>query len=360
MQQYCVVAQDSEMPPETPHSVWTLTDGRPGNLNPARALARALEAHGWAPAEDRTATLRPWAARLPAGVWVALGAREGGWPFTGLSDRGAGVARPWPDLVISAGRRSAPIAAAMRRLSGGAVRAVQILDPGLSPARFDAVVVPEHDRLTGPNVLRSLGSLSAVTPATAAEAAARETRFTALPRPRAAVLLGGPSRSARFGEAEGRAVVAAVRALAEAGWTPLVTPSRRTPAGLAAEIARAVPSASVWDGGAPNPYPALLGAAELALVTADSANMASEAASAGLPVLVLDLPGLAPKLRRFHAALRERRCSRIFRGEPETWEAPPLDEAARVGAEVAVRLGGGYTTPRGFGRWRWGWATRAM
>lgn len=336
MQHCCVNAQDSEI---GPRSVWIVTDGRLGNLNPARALARALQTHGWEAAQERTAMPRAWAARLPAGLWAALGAREGGWPFTGLADRGAGLARPWPGLAIGAGRRAAPAVAALRRLGG--VRAVQILDPGLDPGRFDLVAVPSHDRLRGGNVLTTLGSLSVVTPAAARTAAAEWPRPPGLPKgPLAAVLLGGPSRSARFGAAEGRAVVAAVSALA-ARFGVLVTPSRRTPAGLAAAVAEGAPGAWVWDGTGPNPYPAILGLAEIALVTADSANMVCEAASAGLPVLVTGLEGVSGKLRRLHGDLQAGGFTRIFEGTAEVWPAPGLDEAGWVGAEVARRLAGG-------------------
>ena len=47
----------------------------------------------------------------------------------------------------------------------------------------------------------------------------------------------------------------------------------------------------LWDGEGENPYFGLLGLADFLVVTCDSVNMVSEAASTGKPVYVADLPG---------------------------------------------------------------------
>jgi hypothetical protein len=99
------------------------------------------------------------------------------------------------------------------------------------------------------------------------------------------------------------------------------------------------PAARVWAGGAANPYPGVLGAAQAAMVTEDSVNMASEAATAGLPVYISGLGRIEEKFRRFHAALAERGCARPAADGPATWTYPPLAEADRVAALLADRLG---------------------
>jgi len=304
--------------------VWVLTDGRPGNENPARALADALRDRGWPEARIVRAEPRAWAARLPASAWSAWPARRSGWPFSGFRDPSVFDA-PWPRLVVSAGRRSAPAAAAMRRLSGRETRAVQILDPRMGATRFDALVAQAHDGLTGATVVATLGSLSR------APTVATDPRLDGLPSPKVAVLLGGPSGAARWSAEDGDALRSGLERLASRGVGLAVTPSRRTPSGLVRAV-RSVPGVWVWDGEDPNPYPAMLTGAAAALVTADSVNMASEAATAGLPVLVAPVSGLSPKLRRFHEALRVAGHARPFRGVLETWTPPPLNEAARVAA----------------------------
>ena len=97
-------------------------------------------------------------------------------------------------------------------------------------AAFDALVVPEHDRVAGANVFHSVGAVNRLTAQAIAEAAAAwAERFAGLPRPRLAVMVGGPSRSARFtAEDEGR--------LAQALET-LARPARADRDGLAPDAA---------------------------------------------------------------------------------------------------------------------------
>jgi uncharacterized protein len=318
-------------------NLWVLSDGRAGNEAQAMGLAEALARRRPVALSVKRTVPGRWAALVPSALSWRLGARADGWPFSGLAEGGDALVPPWPEAVIGAGRRVAPIAAALRRLYG--IAAVQILNPQMPPRAFDAVVVPEHDALAGANVFRSVGAVNRLTPGAIAEAAACWTEAMAgLPRPRIAVLVGGPSRSARFGEADGRNLLAALTTLAGTHGL-MVTGSRRTPPGLAERIREAVGSRGfVWDGTGANPYPGLLGHADAVLVTEDSVNMASEAATTGLPVHVFPLGGRAAKIARFHASLEARGASRRFSGAIGLWRYPPLAEADRIAGDL-VRCG---------------------
>jgi len=328
-------------------TVWAITDGRAGNEAQATGLAQALTraASGdWRVEVKRIALRRPLHL-LPPRLWTVLGAREGGWPFSALEDRGAGLARPWPDVVIGTGRRSAPIVAAMRRIAraaGERLVAAQILDPQMDLSAFDLVVAPEHDGLSAPNALSTLGAVTRLTPERIAGEAARwRNRLAHLPSPRVAILLGGPSKSAFWREEDVDRFCVQMAALAtEAGL--MITPSRRTdPVVLAALRADCPPDRCwIWDGTGDNPYPGILGLADAVVVTEDSVNMASEAASTGLPVHVFRISGLDPKLRQFHEALSAQGAARSFEGPLETWDYTPLRETDRVAARLAELLDG--------------------
>ena len=139
--------------------LWVLTDGRPGNEAQALGLAEAIARRRPASIALRRVAPKAWTARLPAQLWHALGVHEGGWPFTAYNARVRRIKPPWPDLAIGAGRRIAPLVAALRKLHG--VKTVQILDPCMPLADFDLVVAPEHDRvhgrMTGQNLIATLG-----------------------------------------------------------------------------------------------------------------------------------------------------------------------------------------------------------
>ncbi len=292
--------------PVSARRIWVVTDGKAGNETPARSLAEALataRAPGGTDIEIKRIALRRAASVLPAPIWPLLAARRAGvagWPFSALVDRGAGLAQPWPDLIISAGRRSAPVAAEIRRRSGSAVRVVQILDPKMSPARFDLTIVPAHDGLSGPGVL----SLPAALGRSAPPADNRDARLDALPRPLLGILLGGPSRAAKVTRADFEQVSGLIGRAAAAGYGIAVLGSRRTPDWARGIIsAHASEAAFIWDGREPNPYQALLAAADVFVVTGDSVNMVSEAAATGKPVYAAPVSHLAEKLLRFHGAM---------------------------------------------------------
>ena len=246
---------------------------------------------------------------------------------------------PWPDLAIGAGRRVAPLVAALRAAHG--VPAVQLLDPRMPPGAFDLVVAPGHDRLAGPNLIPTLGAVNRLTPASIAAAAeAWRPRLAHLPHPRVAVLLGGPSRSAFWSEDDLDRFVAEIAALSRAGTGIMLTPSARSdPAVMAALRADCDPAATfLWDGTGENPYPAILGLAEAAIVTEDSVSMACEAATAGLPLQVFRIAGVSDRLRAFHRQLAAQGIARDFSGPLEHWTYPPLAEADRAAAEIERRL----------------------
>ncbi|MGG7566686.1 mitochondrial fission ELM1 family protein [Rhodovulum sp. DZ06] len=319
------------IPLAPPKLIRVVTDGRPGNENPALGLAEALAARTGATVETARITLRPGLSALPAAIWARrLGP---GWPFSGLS-RGAEGLRDPADLVIGAGRRSAPIVAALR---GPGRAAIQLMNPQMPLARFDAVIAPEHDGLRGANVMSSLGSLTRLSAARTAAAAAALPPEWRPEGPTLAAMIGGPSGAATFTDAEAEALLSALARARAQGFAPLLIPSRRTPPALIDRLKAAFPDAPIHTGDGPNPYPGVLGVAAAALVTADSVNMCSEAASTGLPLFILPVPGLSPKLQRFHAALAARTGARAPDDFTAAWTYPPLDEAGRIADALLAR-----------------------
>lgn len=313
--------------------VWLLTDGNAGNLRQAEALAAALGLDS-----PRFPLLEP----QPPWRWLAPrrlpGARHAFGPgFAAELARGA-----TPELVIGCGRQGA-LAARLVRERGA--RAVQILDPRIDPRHWDVVVVPAHDRLRGRNVVPLLGSLNPVDDAWLARARLDFPALCALPQPRTALLLGGPTRLAPWTAEQLAATLARVRTqvLAEGG-SLLATVSRRTPAALRAPLhaaMRGVPGV-LWDGeaGGANPYPGLLACADRIVCTPDSVNMISEACATAAPVHVAG-PDLARgRLAGFLGALLELGRIRPLDATLAPFPVQPLRETARVAGEVRRRLGG--------------------
>lgn len=327
-------------------SIWAVSDGRAGNAAQVRAILAALsETRRWLQighiagqghrAEPLTLSPRaPW-TWLPGASWP--------FPRAGLpASQRAQLSSPWPSLWLAAGRRSAPYTAAARGWSGQKTLTVQILDPKTDPEKFDLVIVPEHDDLIGPNVLRTTGS-----PTHFSEDAIEEAgqAFADLADERgksAMVILGGNSKAHVFTRDAATQLIEHLDSVATAGWRLRITCSRRTPVSVVADMRRFADrvGASFWanDQDGPNPYLAWLLYSNAAIVTEDSANMLSDAAWHGLPVHIAKLKGGAAKFDRLHTSLIDRGCARWFNGELDLWDYPALREAGRVADIIIEKL----------------------
>jgi len=248
---------------------------------------------------------------------------------------------PWPDLLITCGRRSVALSIAIKRLSHGRTMTVHIQDPRVPPKYFDLLAPPRHDSLSGENVISTLGALHKISQEKLA-AARRDFhgKFANLPRPLVAVLIGGNSKSYKLTSEITTTIIDNLKVLAGRGCGLIVTCSSRTGAENAKRIRTALQGDPifVWDGEGENPYPGMLAIADYILVTSDSASMITEASATGKPVMILPLAGGSKKFDRFHAMMREAGIIRTFDGELQHWTYPALDETGRIAAIISANI----------------------
>jgi uncharacterized protein len=304
-----------------PLTIWAVSDGRDGIEAQVLGLAEAV------------------ARQRPAKIVVKrLGRR---WSLGGLTSDNP-IAPPWPDIWIGAGRASLPLSRTMRGRSAGKTFVVQTQDPRGALSDFDLVIPPEHDQIHGPNVFPIIGAPNRMNAeGFARDLAAFRGRIDPLPRPRVAMIVGGKSRSHDLPPDRARGMAAEVAAAVGAvGGSLLVSFTRRTPEPARRILTHGLAGVPgwIWDGAGDNPYFAFLAAADIILVTEDSTNLATDAATTGKPVHVLAMAGGGRKFERFHEELRGRGVSRPFSGELSTWSYTPLDETNRAAAELLRRF----------------------
>jgi hypothetical protein len=309
-----------------PLTIWAVTTGEAGMRAQAVGLANRI---GGRVSEMIVGLRAPWRWAPPGVMPFAL---EGQNPAMDVLEP------PWPDLLISCGRRAAALAIAVRRASRGRTLTVHIQDPRANLGAFDLVVAMAHDPARGPNVLGVATALHGVTAARLkAEGEAWATRFKGLRRPLAGVLLGGATHQQPFTLEQAERLTAGLDRLRAAGFGLAVTPSRRTPDEVLALVAGRFagdPGVMVWDRQGENPYFGILALSDRLVVTSDSVSMISEALAAPAPVEVFDAG--AARHQRFLRPLLERNYVRLFTGDPS---APALVRApdASEEAEAAVR-----------------------
>jgi mitochondrial fission protein ELM1 len=305
--------------------VWLLYDGKVGLRSQVVGVAEAVGL----PFEEKKLSIRyPWKGLPPLLWWNATAA---------AGHAGNRLTPPWPCLVIAAGGRAAAPALAIRRKNQGRTVVVQIQDPKLPPARFDLMIVADHDKVRGANVMVSLGAVHPVTPAKlAAGAAIWAPRLAHLPHPRVAVVIGGDNGVYRLTPENMTRIADQLAVLVRGGAGLMITTSRRTGAEAEA-ILRATltgPQVEIWSGAGENPYFGYLGLADQVLVTADSVSMITEASASGKPVHVLPLDGGSKKFERFHQAMRAAGITRPFDGSLHSWRYTPQDDTGAAGARI--------------------------
>ncbi len=275
-----------------PPRIWLLLGYKAGDNAQIQALAAAL---GW-PFDSKHIVYR----RTELLTNVLLGPTLAGI----IESRSSPLAPPWPDVVISAGRRNEPVARWIRRQAGGRVRLVHMGRPWARLEQFDLIVTtPQYELPERPNVLHNLLPLQRITAERLAAAASRwESCLAHLPPPRIALLVGGNSGPYTLDRATAAYLGQTASKLAEqGGGSLLVTTSARTPRPAAAALTAAVKAPAYCFQWTPhndddNPYLGYLALADAFIVTGDSISMLTEACSTCKPVYIFAPDEVVPGL----------------------------------------------------------------
>jgi len=251
-----------------------------------------------------------------------------------------------PELVISAGTRTAAVALWLRERF--ACRLVHCRRPPLLAGRFDLLVVPEAELgrwpRHGSNVFPVVAAPHLVSPVALAAARARwEERLDHLPHPRVALLVGGRAHGSDLQPALAHSLARHVARLAQArGGSVLAMTARHTGGeatdALAAALGRVMHI--IHRAGEPgeDPYLGFLAMADTVIATADRTEALGEAAATEAAVFAA-LPELATRRQhRALAALIGAGQVKMLGDDLRAWPRSPLDEAGRVAIEIRRRF----------------------
>jgi len=311
-------------------TIWVLLDDRAGNVNQCLGVAEALGL----PFIRKDITYNAL-AKLPN---FLLGAR-----LCGVSaESRRALKAPWPDLVIAAGRRTAPIARYIKKKSQGKSKLVQIMHPGSAGAAdFDLICVPAHD-LHGTlqeNEMTMFGAPHRVTADKLVQASSDwADRFMTLSSPRIGLIVGGATKNRDFSAEMARDLGRAVNNMAqEKGASVLVTTSRRT-GDAASPLLNEITVASFqykWGDEGDNPYFGILACSDLLIVTGDSVSMCSECCGTGKPVYIYAPQGMiSDKHMRMVHALIENQYALPFGEETPLAHTRTLNAATDISTRI--------------------------
>lgn len=268
--------------------IWRVLGDKRGDNGQVEMIAEALSrTRGWQSELRNLEMLPQWVLGKPP-VAASLAHLD--------MDRSDNLAPPWPDLILTSGRRPANAALWIKAQSGGRARIVLVGKPSGMMDEFD-LIVTSAETLPAPfdNVIHIGLPLMRVDPARLeAGRAAWQEALAPLPRPLVAVLIGGPTNPFVYDAGVRARLRARIEAVLAEGGTPYVVGSRRTPRGFVHALVAGLPAPlRVFDWHAPegeNPYAGLMALGDRFVVTGDSISMQVEVARLGKPLEILPLP----------------------------------------------------------------------
>lgn len=267
---------------------------------------------------------------------------------------------PWPDVVITIGRRLSSVALWIKQQSGGRTRIALFNAPKGRLQDFDLIVAPAFYRLPEDPRICRIG-LPLVRVDETRLAAARTdfaAAFAAFPRPLHVLLLGGETGDRKLGPGFAVSTLRTLQQEYAKEGSVFVSTSRRTPPAAADAIQAALRPQDMlyrWSpGDKANPYYGLLAHGDGFTVTSDSLSMMTEIARLGRPLVIAELPEEATPIRSFArllgfrgarelgevSAYLRRHGSAVRLGEPFPAAAtPPPDDTALVARRLRELVG---------------------
>ncbi len=344
--------------------IYVLADDRTGNTNQAIALAEKLT-------EEYTIIRLQYncLAKLPNFLLKY-------YPIHIKSELLQDImAKPLPDMIITAGRRTAVLAFYLKKKFKD-IKLIQIMKPNLPYNTFDAVILPYHDcrgLSTGSsnkkckkldlsrftldpvdkprddteykNIIPINGAINNVTEKFAAASLELQKYYPNL-KQFIAVIIGGNNKKFNFNEDEAILFSSLLNKIYTNQQIPFfISFSRRTPQAVKSIIKNNIPSSTIIydpneDTGY-NPYIAMLANAKYIISTADSISMCSEAASSSKPLYIFCPSNFnSSKHKIFIKQLVEQKIAKTFDESVimlEEYSYKPLNEEERV-AEIIKSL----------------------
>jgi mitochondrial fission protein ELM1 len=221
----------------------------------------------------------------------------------------------FPEIIISAGRKSATCALYLKEKSKNQSKVIQIMNPNINLKKFDLIILPKHDKILSqnhPNIINTIGALTKIDEEVISKEQKKfATWFDCNRQYRIVLMLGGSSNKTKFSEKSainlGKITSKIVKNM-NAKLFILNSPRSGE------KISEALKSTLDCDHKffnwnelskkGQNPYLASLAFADFFIITGDSVSMISECCATGKPVYIFDEAEISAKKHRlFHKDL---------------------------------------------------------
>ena len=245
------------------------------------------------------------------------------------------------DIIISCGRKSVIPSIYLKKNSNKKIINIHIQNPRVSLNNFNYIIAPEHDGISGKNVISSKGALHYLTIEEIEKSRDYLQIKSNTKKDILTLILGGPTKYYNYTTQNIKSIFSNIKNLTEKNNLHLIViPSNRTPletVSLAkSELMKDTTIIETVDKKA---YLSALCLAKYIVVTCDSSSMISEAALTGKPVYVamIETKRNDKRFKKFRKLFENMNILRKLDDKLETWSYEKLDEANRVSKLIKLK-----------------------
>ena len=244
------------------------------------------------------------------------------------------------DLVISCGRKSV-IPSIFFKKKNKKVFTIHIQNPKVRFDNFDLIVVPEHDKLKGENIITSKGAIHYITRSEIEKA--KPYLLNKIQNEKiVSLILGGPNKYYNFSNEELTNIFKEIKSsFISQGYKAIIIPSMRTPKRIIdLAINEFLTDGLVVSSVDKQAYLSSLAIANSIVVTCDSTSMISETATSGKPIFVAHMQPKRNNYRfkRFYKLFRKLGVIKNLGEKIENWTYDSFNEAERIATIINSRL----------------------
>ena len=245
------------------------------------------------------------------------------------------------DIIISCGRKSVIPSIYLKKNSTKNIINIHIQNPKVSFNNFDYIIAPEHDGISGKNVISSKGALHYLTIKEIENSRGYIQNKINLKKDTLTLILGGPTKYYNYSTQNIKSIFSKIKNLMEKNNLNLIViPSNRTPKEtVSLAKSELVKDTTIIETVDKKAYLSALCLAKYIVVTCDSSSMISEAALTGKPVYVamIETNRNDKRFQDFRKLFENMNILRKLDDKLETWSYEKLDEANRIAKLIKLK-----------------------
>ena len=246
------------------------------------------------------------------------------------------------DIIISCGRKSVIPSIYLKKKFKNKIINIHIQDPKVSLNNLDFIVVPEHDGLTGENVLTTKGAIHYLTNDELAQNESYLKSKIDNQKKIVSFIIGGPNKYYNYNEKIIDEIFLKIKKnFIEKNYQAIIIPSMRTPRNIIQKAQNYFDNNQII---IPNvdkkAYLSSLKLADHIVVTCDSTSMISEAALTGTPIYIAQIPATKSnqRFKEFFDLFESLNIIKNLDSSVENWDYKKLDETSRISSYIKDKI----------------------